>query len=159
HAAPRPEFLKDDVSPQRPRKLQAVTSAVLQVAERDRLRRTGLLAGGDDVAIPHRPVLAPSPILARDDPLQTHRALLHDAELADGDVRVQLHLEWRGPLPPEPVEAAHLVGAVVATVPGPDAPVVDLPVEPFVRAVGREHRADGLPRRHLAVLAEHRAVD
>src|SRR5712691_10097685 len=50
--------------------------AVLQVAEGDRLGRAGLLARGPDVAVAHRPLHVPRAILARDDAVQAHRALL-----------------------------------------------------------------------------------
>ena len=101
-------------------------------------------------------LLVAGAVLAGHDALDAHRALLHDAELPHGDVRVELHVQRCRDLVVPPVEAAHVVRAVVAAVPRADAAVVDLPVEPLVGAVRREHRADRLARRDLAVLAEHR---
>src|SRR5581483_2756870 len=95
-------------------------------------------------------------ILAGDDALDAHRALLHDAELAHGHVRVQLHLERRREVVVVPVEASHVVRTVVAAVPGPDAAVVDLPVQALLRVIGGEDGTYGLAGRDLAVLTEHR---
>src|SRR5262249_49940930 len=153
---PRADLFEDVVGPRRPGELARVAALVLQVAERDRLGRARLLAGRDDVAVAHGALLVARAVLAGDDALDAHRALLHHAELADRHVGVQLDLERRRELVLEPVEAPHVVGAVVAAVAGPDTAVVDLSVEALVGAVGRVHRADWLARRDLAVLAEHR---
>ena len=58
----------------------------------------------------------------------------------------------------EPVEAAHLVRAVVGAVARADAAVVDLLVEALGAVHRGQHRADGLAGRVLAVLAHHRLV-
>src|SRR5207247_8555889 len=55
-----------------------------------------------------------------------------------------------------PVEVADLVRAVVGAVARPDAPVVDLPVQPVVRVVGGIHRTHRLAGRVAALLAQHR---
>src|SRR5262245_29077558 len=148
---PRADLFEDVISPRRTGELGRVAPLVLQVAERDRLGRARLLAGRDDVAVPHGALLVARAVLAGDDALDAHRALLHHAELADGHVGVQLDFERRRELVLEPVEAPHVVRAVVAAVAGPDAAVVDLSVEAFVVAVGRVHWAAGLAGRDLAV--------
>src|SRR2546430_3707176 len=114
-------------------------SLVLKVAEGDRQGGARLLALVDDVAVLHRTPLVTRVVLARDDALQTHRALLHDPELANRHVGVQLHVERRGKLVLEPVEAAHVIGAVVAAVSSPDTTVVHLTVETFFRTIRRKH--------------------
>ena len=98
-------------------------------------------------------------VLALDDPLHAHGALLHDPELAHGDVGVELQVERRRPRVVEPVELPHVVGAVVAAVARAHAAVVDLRVQPLVRVVRGVDRAHRLARRDLAVLAEHGQED
>src|SRR5439155_19193036 len=56
----------------------------------------------------------------------------------------------------EPVEVAHLVGAVVGAITRADAAVVDLPVEPVGRVIGGVHGTDRLAGRVAALLAQHR---
>src|SRR5882672_11214448 len=153
---PRSDLFEDVVGPRRMGEIGGVAPLVLQVAERDGLGRARLLARGDDVAVAHAALLVARPVLAGDDALDAHRALLHHAELADRHVGVQLYLEGRRELVLEPVEPPHVIRAVVAAVARADASVVDLSVQPLVRAVGREDGADRLARRDLAVLAEHR---
>jgi len=153
---PRADLLEHVIGPRRLDELGHGAGVVLQVAERNRLRRACLLTRRADVAVAHRALLVARSILAGDDALEAHRTLLHHAELTDRDVGVQLHLERRRELVLEPVEAAHVVGAVVAAVACPDATVVDLSIEPLVGPIRRVHGADRLAGRNLAVLAEHR---
>src|SRR5438445_13725731 len=91
--------------------LRRAAPLVLEVAERDRLRRTRLLARRQDVPVANRALLVARPVLAGDDALQAHRALLHHAELAHGDVRIQLDRERRRELVLEPVAPAPVVRA------------------------------------------------
>ena len=58
----------------------------------------------------------------------------------------------------EPVEAADLVRAVVGTVSRAHAAVVNLLVQSFLAVHGRQHRADVLAGRVVAVVAEHRLM-
>src|SRR5256712_4543810 len=152
----RPDLLQDVVGARRASELRHRALLVLEIAERDRARRAGLLARGEDVAVLHGALVVAGVVLARDDPLHAHRALLHHAELADRHVGVQLHLERRWDLPLEPIEATHVVRAVVAAVARPHAAVVDLRVQPLVRPVGREDGTDRLAPRDFTVLAEQR---
>src|SRR3990172_5258048 len=116
----RPELPQDVVAAGRPGQLRHAARWVLQVAERDGLGGARLLARGLDLPLPHRPLLVPRRVLPGHDPLDTHGALLHYAELADRDVRVELERERvgegvaarRGGAVVPPVEAPHLVGAV-----------------------------------------------
>ncbi len=92
------------------------------------------------------------------DALHAERALLHHTALADGDVRVvdQLLDGVLAAMEVEPVEAPHLVRAVVRAEPRADAAVVDHLVQTILAVDGRVDGADVLARRLLAVLAEHR---
>ena len=127
---------------------------IVKIAEHDRLRRAGLLACGLDRPVGQRLPQTARFYLVLFDPLHTERTLLHDAARADHDVRVEDEV-----LKPilvrvvEPVEPPHFVRAVVAAVPGADAPVVRLLVQPFVTVRGGKHRADRFTRRVRAVLA------
>src|SRR4030095_15233887 len=117
--------------------------------------RAGLLAGRLDVAVMK---LAPGELridLRAIDPLRAVRAFLHHAPGADRDVRVHRELEDVGRVlgEVEEIEAAHLVGTVVRTVAGPDAPVVDHHVEALPVVDGGGHGADLLAGSVLAVHA------
>src|SRR6185295_1159963 len=79
-------------------------------------------------------------------------ALLHDADLAHRDIRVELQMERPGPLRIEEVEEPHVVRTRVRAVPRADAAVVDLRVQPFVSVMARISRAHRLARRRVAVL-------
>src|SRR5437868_1012985 len=111
---------------------------IVEIAEHDRVGRTGLLACGLDFAVANAPVL-----LFRFDPravdsLHAVRAFLHHAAAADGDVGIPAKLQARcvPVLIEEEIEAADFVGTVVLTVPRADAAVVDHVVETFM-AVNR----------------------
>jgi len=62
----------------------------VDVAEEDRLGRTGCLAGGYHLAVSHRPVLALGGDTGRRNPLHAIRALLHHPAAADRDVWIPL---------------------------------------------------------------------
>jgi len=101
----------------------------------------------------------PSPfggLLGAADALDAEGALLHDSAASHRHIRVQLVVQRFGPVVGVEVEDPHRVGAVVAAVAGPDAAVVDLPVQPVRVVVARVNRADRLAGRVLAMLAEHR---
>src|SRR5688572_24457083 len=122
------------------------------VAEHDRLRRTGLLAGGDDF-IDARDLCPP-------DPLDTVGTFLHDSARAHGDVGIEVErLDFRYiPVEVEPVEAPYFVGTVVGAEARSDAAVVDHLVETVGAVDGRVHGTDVLAGRLFAVLAEHRLM-
>ena len=140
---------------------------VVDVAEDDRLRRAGLLAGGLQRAVDDRrfDAVGDAVLLRVDagvvDPLDAVGALLHDAAVADGHFGVAHQLQHRSfsILILEEIEAAHLVGAVVRAVPRADAAVVGHLVETFVAVGRRRDGADDFARGVLAMLAEHRLVD
>src|SRR5206468_4314339 len=93
---------------------------IVQVAEHNRVRRTRLLARGQDLAVANPPVLRLRPDAGGIDPLHAVGAFLHDTAAADGDVGVPRQLQ-AGRVPvliEEVVEAAHLVGTVVRAVAG-----------------------------------------
>src|SRR3989454_7589874 len=153
---PRPDLFQDVIGARRVGEPHDGALRILEIAEGDRSRGARLLAGGQDVAVPHGALRVTRVVLARDDALNAHRALLHDPELANRHVGVQLHVERRGELVLEPVEAAHVIGTVVAAVSSPDTTVVHLTVETFFRTIRRKHGTDGLARGDLTMLAEHR---
>src|SRR5262249_20246566 len=82
-------------------------------------------------------------------------ALLHHADFADRDVRVELKMERLVPGRIEEVEEANAVRARVRAVARPDAAIVDLGVEPFGGMVAGGGRADRLARRRIALLTHH----
>src|SRR6185437_14297398 len=84
------------------------------------------------------------------------RALLHHTGAADRHVWVELPIERRGPRWRRPIEATHLVRAVIRTEARPDTSDVHLRVESFGIVIRRVHRADGLAGRLIALLTEHR---
>src|SRR6267142_516013 len=133
---------------------------VVDVAEHDRLRRTGLLAGGGDLAVLDRPVLLLGGDARRVDPLHAVGALLHDAARSHRDIRVPSQLQDRRLFVAvlQEVEAADLVRTVVGAVARPDAAVVDHVVEPLAAVAGGADRADHLARRLLALHAHDRLV-
>src|SRR6266511_313334 len=147
-----------------PRELEDLRVVVAQVAEHDRFRRTRLGARGDDLAVAHGAVLEPGAVLRAADPLHAEGAFLHHALLADGDVRIEQHLQRLGPRVPGagrlsvvvPVEVADLVRAVVGAIARADAAVIDLPVEAVGGVIGGVHGTDRLARRVAALLAHHR---
>src|SRR3989442_3690312 len=119
--------------------LGGVALVVLDVAEGDGPRRACLLAGGPDVAVAHRSLFVTRVVLAGHDALDAHRALLHDTELADGHVGIELDLERLGPLPVVPVEPPHVIWTVVAAIARAHTPAVDLPAHAFVGPIRGEH--------------------
>src|SRR3989475_5187511 len=153
---PRPDLLQDVIGARRAGEPHHGALLILEIAEGDRSRGARLLACGQDVAVPDGALRVTRVVLARDDALNAHRALLHDPELTDRHIGVQLHVERRGELVLEPVEAAHVVGTVVAAVARAHAAVVDLPVQALLGPVGGEDGADRLARRALTVLAAQR---
>src|SRR5207248_6409518 len=75
HARPRADLVQHAVGARRAAQLGDRARLVLEVAEGDRLRRARLLAGGEDVAVPHAALLVTMRmVLAGDDPLYAHRA-------------------------------------------------------------------------------------
>src|SRR5262249_55665014 len=134
---------------------------IVDVAEDDRLGGTGLLAGGDDLAVADRATLLVGGDARALDALHAVAALLHDPPRADGDVGVLRHLD--GLVAPvgveEVVETPDLVGTVVRAVARADAAVVDHVVEALAAVHGGIHRAHDLARRVFAVHARHRLVD
>src|ERR1700730_9402023 len=155
HGRPRPQRLEHVIAARAHGELGHPGRALLEIAEADGLGRAGLLAGRLDVAVLDRAPRLARIVLALLDALDAHGALLHDAELAHGDVGIQLLVEGRRPRVVEPVEAADVIRAVVAAVPRAHAAVIDLRVEAFLRVVGGVDGTDGLARRHRAMLAEH----
>src|SRR4029453_10308348 len=161
---PRPQLAEDQVVPWLFPEPGEAARRITAIAEHDGLGGAGLLAGRLDVPLRHRPALLFGRDLGRLHALHTQRALLHHPAGAHHHVGVEHHgaqgavhvvVEAFVLRVLEPVEAPHLVRAVVLAVPGADAAVVDLLVDP-VRAVdGGEHRADRLAGRVVAVLAHH----
>src|SRR5690606_31117677 len=55
----------------------------------------------------------------------------------------------------EPVETAHLVGAVIRAIPCSETTVVSLLVQPVGRVHGCQHRTNRFARRVIAMLTKH----
>src|SRR5215472_518712 len=159
HGRPRSELTQDVIAARAGRELGHAGGPVLEIAEGDGLGGTRLLTGRLDVAVLEGPGRFPRIVLRLLDALHAHGALLHDAELAHGDVGVELDVERGGPAVVEPVEAAHVVRAVVAAVARAHATIVDLRVEPFRGVIGGVDWTHWLARRDFAVLTEHRLED
>src|ERR1035437_3831112 len=139
---------------------------VVHVAEDERFRRTDLLAGRQDFAVPHPPVFLLGVHARAVHALDAVVAFFHDALLADRDVRVREEREDGEVLVlvvVVEIETPHLVGAVVRAVLRSDAAVVGHLVDAFL-AVGRGgDGADDFAGRLLAVhahdgLVVHRRV-
>src|SRR4030095_7478218 len=133
-------------------RLRDAAGCIANIAKLDGRGGTGLLAGGLDVAVTK---LAPGELridLAPIDPLHAVRALLHHAPRSNRDVGVHGELQDVGRVlgEVEEIEATHLVGTVVRTVTGPDAPVVDHDVEALAVVNRRGHGADLFARGILA---------
>src|SRR6185369_16187284 len=131
-------------------------AGVGQVAEYQRLGRTGLGAGRLHLAVAHLPSFALGLLLGAADALDAEAALLHHPPAAHGDVRRELVVQRLGPLVGVEVEYPHGIGAVVAAVAGADAAVVDLAVQAVRIVVAGIDRADRLAGGIVAVLAHDR---
>ena len=156
----RLQLVEQAVVPVAGLQLRDAALGVVDVAEHDRLRRAGRLAGGHHVAVLHLAALVLGVDAGAADALHAVGALLHDAARAHRDLGVAQHLEGRRlpVLVQQEVEAPHLVGAVVRAVARPHAAVVDHVVQAFVAVHRGRHRADHLAGRVLAVHAENRLV-
>src|SRR2546422_11274047 len=139
--------------------LGGVALVVLDVAEGDGPRGAGRLAGGQDAAVAPRSLFVPRVVLAGHDALDAHRALLHDTELADGHVGIELDLERLGPLPVVPVEPPHVIWTVVAAIARGHTPGGDLPVQAFVGPIRGGHGAHRPPRRRAPMASGPRPQD
>src|SRR6185437_460020 len=128
---------------------------IMQVAENDRLGRTGRLTGGDDLAVAYAAVLAIGGDSGGADPLEAIGAFLHDAPRPHGDIRVARFRRPRLFLGvSEEVEPPDLVGAIVRAEPRADAAIVDHDVQALMIVVRRLDRADDLAGRVLAMHAQ-----
>src|SRR5690625_3280091 len=113
---------------------------ILDIAEDDRVRRTGLRARGHDLAIHHATILELRISLGTTDPLHAEGALLHDTFLADQNIWVQLPVQWHRALLGVPVVVTDLVRALDSTVKGADTSVVELGIQSIrgvIRSVDR----------------------
>src|SRR5205823_5582296 len=99
---------------------------VVKIAKDNCVGGTGLCTGRCDVAVAKGAAVTLGVELARLDPLDAKRALLHHAGAADGDIGVELFAKRRRPAVSRPIEPAHFVGAVVRAEPRPDAAGVHL---------------------------------
>src|SRR5690348_5014154 len=120
------------------------------------MARAGLRARGGYPAVAEVALLDLRRYLGAHDALDAEGALLHPARAAHGDIGIELIIKRLRPFGLEPVEAAHLVRAIVFAVAGADAAVVDLAVESLVGVHRGEHRAYRFARCLVALLAQHR---
>ena len=135
-----------------------------QIAEDDRSGGTCLLTGRLDLAVADRRCRILRGDLCRLDPLHAVGAFFHDPAATDGHLRIVFHLGdfvgrvFQVLVEVEVVEATHLIGAVVCTVSGADASVVDHVVEPLVAMGGRGHRANLFAGGQFALLTGQRLI-
>ena len=135
-----------------------------QIAEADRPRRTGRLAGGDDLAVVDRAVVLFGGAARAADALDAIGALLHDAAPAHRDVGIEHGFDDVGAVAgiflavgiTEEIEATHFVGAIRLAEPRADAAIVDLDVQSLAVMHRGRDRAHRLARRMLAMHAGHR---
>src|SRR5579872_5472966 len=133
---------------------------IVNVAEDDGLRRTRLLASGDDFAVANRTILLFRLDFYRVDALHAVGAFFHHAAAAHADVGIA-HAKQAGRLPirvQQEIEAAHFIRTVVGAVARAHAAVVDHFVQAFRAVDRRGHRADHFAGGILAVHAEDRFV-
>ena len=136
--------------------LRDLAVRVHEVPKRDGLRRTGLLTRRHQLAVLNIAAQFLRLILGVRDAPDAEVALFHHTHIAGGDRGVELLIERRGELVVEPVEAPHLVRAVVRAVARAHATIVDHRVETFRIVVGRINRADHLATGVATLLTEHR---
>jgi hypothetical protein len=91
-----------------------------------------LQTGGLDLSIPYLPFFVIGDSMGLFDPLNAERTFFHDPFAAYRDIRVQLEVKGSRPSPREPVEASHLIGAILRAESGTDTPVIDLIVQTFL---------------------------
>ncbi len=154
---PRAEVLEQLAAAGRLGEARDLAFRVLEIAEHERPRRARLRARRLDLAVAQRALLGPGLDLRALDPLHAERALLHHADLAQRNVRVELQLERLVPRWVEEVEEADVVRAGVGAVARADAAVVHLRVEPVRGVMARVGGTHRLARRVVALLAHHGA--
>src|SRR5579872_401757 len=140
--------------------LRDAALGIVDISEGDRLCGAGLHASRNNLAVSDAAVFLFGLNFCGVDALDAVGAFFHGAAAAHGDVGVAEAVETlRIPIRiQQEVEAADFVGAIVGTVAGADAAVVDHLVQ-AVAAVNRgSDRADQLARRVLALHADNRLV-
>src|SRR5438046_27518 len=152
----------------RPAQLRGLAVGVFQISKHDGFRGASLLASRLDFAIHQLSLALQRNVLGKLDSLHAQAALFHHAPGAHNHIRVQnqaaqraIHVEIEGVVfgVVVPVEAPHLVRAVVGAVARADAAVVDLLVNAFRTGSSGKHRAHRLARSIGAMLAHHGLVD
>src|SRR4029453_16341309 len=121
----------------------------------DRLGGTDGLTRGLDFTVADRTIFLFRVYLRDIDALNTVGAFFHNAAASHRNVRVSQRLETRGfkIRVLEKVEPAHFVRAIVGTIAGADAAIVNHGGETLMAMMGRAHRADQLAGRVLAMHA------
>src|SRR5690349_4729950 len=127
---------------------------IVEIAEHDRRRRTGLGARRLDRAVRDRLVLRLRRRLRGPDALHAEGALLHHADFTHRDVGIELQVQRLVPLGVEEVEEAHVVGAGVPAIARTDAAVVDLRVQSVFVVMRRIRRTYRFARRVVALLTQ-----
>src|SRR5579864_8507551 len=159
-AGPGIQLLKQAIVSRLGLELRHAALGIVDVSERDRLGGAGLHARRDNLAVGDAAIFLFGLDLGGVDALNAVGAFFHHAAAAHGDVGIAqavetLHIPIRVQ---QEVEAADFVGAVIGTVAGADAAVVDHLVQ-AVAAVNRgRDRTDQLAGRVLALHAGNRLV-
>src|SRR5262249_62262497 len=124
-------------------------AGIVEIAEDDRARRAGLLAGSYHLAIGYRPAGDLGIDAGARDPLDAIGALFHHATRTHADLGVHQRGKRRAKagierLVFEEVEAADLVRAVLRAITRADAAVENLRIEAVIGMNGPVDRADHL---------------
>ena len=133
---------------------------IVDIAEDNRLGRTGLLASGHDLAVAHLAIFFFRADLRLIDALHAVGAFFHNAAGAHRDVRIMQEL---GALRfkvavQEEIEATNFIGTVIRTVAGANAAIVGHVIEPFVAMGCRMNGTNQLARSIFALHARHRLM-
>src|SRR6185312_2328342 len=125
------------------------------IAEDNCFGRACLLACSDNFTIADGTVFALGGDTPGSDALDAIGALFHHAAAANAYVRIASQFFNRSVIVgvEQEVEPAHLIGAVVGTIPSAHTAVVDHVIEPFRTVHGGSHRTNALARRVLALHA------
>jgi hypothetical protein len=110
--------------------------------------------GRDDLTVAKRPIFIVGRHLGFADPLNTKGALFHHALGANRHLGIPGVLKRFMPNRVVEIEEPHGIRAIIRAIPRADTPVVYLGIQSFFGVICCEHRAHGLARGLVAVLAQ-----
>jgi hypothetical protein len=109
-----------------------LTIRLIYATEDDGVGWTDLDTSWLDLTVLNLAAFRTSQILRSPYSLDAKGALFHDTATTDGDIRIELIVQWIWSFPISPVKNTHLVGAVVGTITRPYTAVVNLGID-FLR--------------------------